>query len=414
MVQYTSRRRRHTPKEFIPRATKLLFEKDNAWEKVLWKHAQTFSLWQITCVERMLACGSNMMGAKHYDCGTPNCPHTKVICQSCKTKACSSCGTKSTEQWISTQLDVMPDCEHQHITFTMPSELWPIFEANPTLLNDLFSLAADTLLKWAKKHGLEVGIFGALHTYGRGLNWHPHIHLSVTRGGLDKHNIWRPIYFKKKHVEYHWRRCLIGLLRRKYGELNLLTSSTNHIQDSRQWHFFLERQYQRYWNIHFAQKTQELKQTVNYLGRYLKRPPISASRLRHYSGGTVVFKYLDHRDGKYKTKTLTQEEMILRYVSHIPQHHFKMVRYYGFLSNRKRGRLLPLVYLALGEKAPKQPELLTYAKQYKGFTGNDPYQCVLCGSRMVFTGFTAGSKNRELLDNRRMSMRESRRLGVPA
>ncbi len=50
--------------------TKRLFEKDNAWEKVLWKHAQTFSLWQITCVERMLAYGSNMMGAKHYDCGT--------------------------------------------------------------------------------------------------------------------------------------------------------------------------------------------------------------------------------------------------------------------------------------------------------------------------------------------------------
>lgn len=208
--------------------------------------------------------------------------------------------------------------------------------------------------QWAKQHGLEVGIFGALHNYGRGLNWHPHIHLSVTRGGLDKHNIWRPIYFKKKHVEYHWRRCLIGSLRRKYGELNLSTSGTNHIQDSRQWHFFLERQYKRYWNIHFARKTQELKQTVNYLGRYLKRPSISASRLRHYSGRTVVFKYLDHRDGKYKTKALTQEEMILRYISHIPQHHFKMVRYYGFLSNRKRGRLLPLAYLAQGEKAQKQ------------------------------------------------------------
>ncbi|WP_412104911.1 hypothetical protein [Vibrio mediterranei] len=38
------------------------------------------------------------MGAKHYYCGTPDCQHTKVICQSCKTKACSSCGTKSTEQ----------------------------------------------------------------------------------------------------------------------------------------------------------------------------------------------------------------------------------------------------------------------------------------------------------------------------
>ncbi len=157
-------------------------------------------------------------------------------------------------------------------------------------------------------------------------------------------------------------------------------------------------------------KRKELKQTMNYLGRYLKRPPI---RLRHYSGGTVVFKYLDHRDGKHKTKTLTQEEMILRYVSHIPQHHFKMVRYYGFLSNRKRGRLLPLVYLALGEKAPKQPELLTYAKQYKGFTGNDPYKCVLRGSRMVFTCSTAGSKNHELLDSRLSELRsKAKRLNL--
>ncbi|CAE6944295.1 hypothetical protein ACOMICROBIO_GDFFDHBD_03237 [Vibrio sp. B1REV9] len=51
----------------------------------------------------------------------------------------------------------------------------------------------------------------------------------------------------------------------------------------------------------------------------------------------------------------------------------------------------------------------TYAKQYKGLTSNDPYQCVLCGNRMVFTGFTAGTKNNELLNNRSMSMRESQR-----
>ncbi len=38
----------------------------------------------------------------------------------------------------------------------MPSELW---------LNDLFSLAANTLLNRAKQYGLEVGIFGDLHTY---------------------------------------------------------------------------------------------------------------------------------------------------------------------------------------------------------------------------------------------------------
>uniref|UniRef100_UPI00372D294B transposase n=1 Tax=Kluyvera intermedia TaxID=61648 RepID=UPI00372D294B len=32
----------------------------------------------------------------------------------------------------------------------------------------------------------------------------------------------------------------------------------------------------------------------------------------------------------YRQQTLTQEEMIGRYISHIPAKHFKMVRYYGF------------------------------------------------------------------------------------
>ncbi len=81
MVQYTRRNRRfHTPEEFIPRATKLLFNKGKAWEKVLWKHAHTFSLWQITCVERMLACGSNMMGAKLYKGLTGNDPYKCTLC----------------------------------------------------------------------------------------------------------------------------------------------------------------------------------------------------------------------------------------------------------------------------------------------------------------------------------------------
>ncbi|QBY46100.1 hypothetical protein ArsFIN_47110 (plasmid) [Arsenophonus nasoniae] len=48
--------------------------------------------------------------------------------------------------------------------------------------------------------------------------------------------------------------------------------------------------------------------------------------------------------------------MIRRYISHIPARHFKMVRYSGFLSNRKRGKLLPKVYKALEMTARKKPE----------------------------------------------------------
>ena len=36
---------------------------------------------------------------------------------------------------------------------------------------------------------------------------------------------------------------------------------------------------------------------------------------------------------------------IARLIRHIPDRNFKMIRYYGFLSNRTRGEKLPLVYI---------------------------------------------------------------------
>ncbi|WP_255211582.1 transposase [Serratia ficaria] len=73
----------------------------------------------------------------------------------------------------------------------MPHLLWPFFNNNWTLLNALF--------RWANQQGIGVGIFCALHTYGRQLNQHPHLHVFVTRGGLDvKHHVWRQLFFKKK------------------------------------------------------------------------------------------------------------------------------------------------------------------------------------------------------------------------
>ncbi|KZQ47825.1 hypothetical protein A3N58_03305 [Klebsiella aerogenes] len=46
--------------------------------------------------------------------------------------------------------------------------------------------------------------------------------------------------------------------------------------------------------------------------------------------------YYDYRTQQYRQQTLSQEEMIGRYISHIPAKHFKMVHYYGFLANRQQ------------------------------------------------------------------------------
>lgn len=92
--------------------------------------------------------------------------------------------------------------------------------------------------------------------------------------------------------------------------------------------------------------------------------------------------------------------MIGRYISHVPAKHFKMQRYYGFLSNRKRGKLLPLVYEALEMEVRKKPETPGFAVLMKGFLRTDPYKCILCGGRLRFTGAEAGKPATEILSER--------------
>ncbi|HIF9106407.1 TPA: transposase [Photobacterium damselae] len=64
---------------------------------------------------------------------------------------------------------------------------------------------------------------------------------------------------------------------------------------------------------------------------------------------------------------LSQIEMIDRLVSHIPaEKNFRAIRYYGFLSNRKRREALPLVYDLLDQEEPKQ---LNYAQMMHHLVG---------------------------------------------
>ncbi|MBE8127869.1 transposase [Photobacterium damselae subsp. piscicida] len=50
--------------------------------------------------------------------------------------------------------------------------------------------------KSCEKKGLTVGIFAALHTYGRQINFNCHIHLSIAEFGLNRHGKLKTFSFK--------------------------------------------------------------------------------------------------------------------------------------------------------------------------------------------------------------------------
>ncbi|MFV8458684.1 transposase [Vibrio owensii] len=93
------------------------------------------------------------------------------------------------------------------------------------MLNRLFKCAADILTTWLKQQSLGVGVFCALHTYGRKLNWNCHVHASTTRGGIcQRTGLWKPIYFRAKVIETCWGAAITQLLSTHYSELDLTRS----------------------------------------------------------------------------------------------------------------------------------------------------------------------------------------------
>ncbi|EFX1901168.1 transposase, partial [Shigella flexneri] len=184
---------------------------------------------EVEAVTKMLACGTRILGVKEYICDKPECPHVRYVTNSCGSRACPSCGKKATDLWIATQLNRLPDCDWVHLVFTLPDTQWPVFESNRWLLNDVCRLAVENLLYAARKRGQEPGIFCAIHTYGRRLNWHPHVHVSVTCGGLNKHGQWKKLSFLKDAIRSRWMWNMRQRLLKAWSEGLAMPESLSHI-----------------------------------------------------------------------------------------------------------------------------------------------------------------------------------------
>jgi len=228
-------------------------------------------------------------------------------------------------------------------------------------------------------------IFTALHTFGRDLKRNVHIHLSTTTGGIDINTKeWKPFFFHHKKLKKLWKNKIIQLFRNYYnaGNLTLTTDLKKQINHCFSFAQFLNGLYKKTWIVHCALPNSNYKYNLEYFGRYTKRPPIAESKLKHYSGEDIVFSFKNHRTGKHEDKSMNIFAFIAKFIQHIPEQGFRMIRYYGFLANRVRGALLKIVYLALNQVQNfdfKKPSYVTL--MLKSF-GIDPMSCNDCGCTM--------------------------------
>jgi hypothetical protein len=373
---------------------------DNNWWNFYNKYANKLRPAITKCIIKLLSCKNQIRGYLEYCCSNPNCSHVKYIPFTCKCKACSSCGKKATEIWIQKQNQILPNTSWQHITLTMPCELWDFFWCNRWLLNLVASIAAKCLLNFAKKKDILLGIFIAIHTFGRDLKRNVHFHISTTAGGLSADlTKWKNMSFHQITLMKMWRYQIIKLFRKAYIQNKLVTPAAIQKQLNPIFTFnhFLDYLYKKTWIIDCPKPTSNFKQIVRYLGNYFKRPPIADAKLRHFDGNEVTFKYLDHVTNTYRNFILSTEQFIARFVQHIPDDNFRMLRYYGFLSNRTRGNLLPIVYKLLNQENLNQKSLPGFVELMQKNFGFNPLKCILCGHQLILSSIHFGKNITGLL-----------------
>jgi len=358
---------------------------------------------------------------------TYSCPyHPQEICQipkSCKSRFCSICAKVQIDNWVAEMNNLFPNCSYFHVTFTVPSQFRILLFEKRSLLNAVFSACTETLLSFCKERGFLPAITAVLHTFGSDLKRHVHIHCIVSAGGLKMTgNQERYTRFKERKIKNHkaklktflvetdkpeWvsfnKKFPYKMLQLRYQAL-LIKYLKMHIQkniksnnpdqdlvvfsDSMVMkHFFdeLKNEYKNGFYVNVTEERQDLKQTVSYVGRYARRPPISELRIKKYTGNFVTFEFKDYyHNGSKVLHTLKTIEFIRKLIRHIPPHYFNVIRHYGILANRVKKAYQKLTEELLGT-APDVEKAKTWRERQELLHGKDPLRCRICNKIMEFS-----------------------------
>jgi len=273
-------------------------------------------------IKAICECRSGARGHHMFQC--PDCGEHHVAMSSCGNRHCPVCQNEKAARWVyRQQLRLLP-CTYFLATFTLPAELRAVARAHPRVLYQaMFACASDSLrtLEADRRFvGCTVsGFFGVLHTWGRQLQYHPHVHFVVPGGGLNnQRNQWisaRGDFLVHVRALSKMYRGKLQLALREAGLLEHVPVGV----------------WSRDWVVH-CKSVGDGRHTLKYLGAYVFRVAISNARVVGYDGKTVRIKYQKVGSGKWRFMQLSAIEFIRRFLQHVLPRGFMRVRHYGFMS----------------------------------------------------------------------------------
>lgn len=273
-------------------------------------------------IDAIVRCRTEQSGVAVYRC--EQCEESHIVLRSCGNRHCPNCQYLKSQKWLQNQLERQLPGHHFLLTFTVPDQIRPFIRSHQrAAYGALFSASSGAIKKLASdpKHigGDLPGFFGVLHTWGRQLHHHPHIHYVVPGGALSTQDgSWHP-----SRIDFYLPvRPLSAIYRAKFRDA---------MSDAGLLPLIPQEVWQLDWNVN-CQAVGASGASLKYLAPYVFKVAISDSRIVKVEDRTVFFRYRRPHSRRLRTMALDALEFIRRFLQHVLPSGFMKVRYYGFLS----------------------------------------------------------------------------------
>ncbi len=274
------------------------------------------------------ACCTKELGGRLYRCD--DCRESFWSYHCCRNRACPKCHGKQTREWLEKRQGELLPCVYFHAVATVPPELRDAFRRHQKLLYGLLmrvSAEAIRELCAKKRHlGALPGILSVLHSWNGELDFHPHVHMLITGGGISADGEhWEPargeflvpVQVLSRKIAAKFREGLEKQLPEVFAALPAAV-------------------WRREW-VSFCKPYGKGNDAVlNYLSRYVFRTAISNARILGMDDTHVTYRWKDRSTDTWRTKRLPGIEFLERFLQHVLPRGFHKCRYYGLWHTSKR------------------------------------------------------------------------------
>jgi len=335
------------------------------------KYARRMPASHLKAMRAIEQCRTEALGGQIYRC--PNCEQVQYSYHSCRNRHCPKCQNENAQRWLDKQQALLLPVPYFLLTFTVPASFNELARAHQRWLYKLLfktsAAATQQLAQNPRWLGGQIGMLGVLHTWGRNLAYHPHIHYLIPGGVLSTDGQpWRPA----RNQFFLPVRALAQVFRGKHQQALRGTAGYAHVP-AKVW--------QQEWVVHCEPVGSGLS-ALKYLAPYIFRVALSNNRILKVEEDRVMFRYRDTETGAQKRCSLSTEEFMHRFLQHVLPKGFVKVRYYGFFAATQRARLISLQqhlsqHIAPASSENTQPETLPTLPLHSP-------RCPQCGHPMRF------------------------------